>query len=546
MDSVHDEREVQGDVGGRPRSVAGALLKENETALGARTAAVAWLLTAVYYFYQYTLRSAPAVMMPQLSDAFGLSVAGVASMAGLFYYGYSPFSLVAGAAMDRLGPRRVVPLGAATVGVGALLFASGNREAANVGRFLQGAGGVFALVGAAYIATTNFPAVARRHADRGDADVRDGRRLGGPVRGRAVDRVGCLLAGVLGRHGHPRPGDQRAVCSCCFRESPRTERRDDWLRGAAGALGQVFRNPQSILCGVIAGLLFIPTTIFDMIWGVRYLQDARGVDYASAVMRSATVPLGWIIGCPLLGWASDRMGRRKPVIVAGALVLLGLLRADAVRARGALPPYLPGLVAGMASGAAMLPYTVIKEANPPAVSGTATGVVNFLNFTFSALLGPVFGWILAAIGAAEPRRSSTIRRLPAADVRRRAGDRPDVLLKETGSAVRRPASRRGAHVMSTQPGTGKYEQLLERCRSLEPVPTAVAHPCEETALSGAVEAGAKGLIAPMLVGPAAKIREIAKAHGIDLGQLPIVDVPHSHAAAAKAVELVRQGRLKFS
>jgi MFS family permease len=124
----------------------------------ARTVTVAWLITAVYYFYQYTLRSAPAVMMPQLSDAFGLTTAAVASLVGLFYYGYSPFSLVAGVTMDRLGPRRVVPLGAAAVGVGALLFASGNSTAASVGRLLQGAGGVFALVGAAYIATTNFPA----------------------------------------------------------------------------------------------------------------------------------------------------------------------------------------------------------------------------------------------------------------------------------------------------------------------------------------------------------------------------------------------------
>src|SRR5262252_5979950 len=97
------------------------------------TAVIAWLITAVYYFYQYTLRSAPAVMMPQLSTAFGLSTAGVASMAGLFYYGYSPFSLVAGVAMDRLGPRKVVPIGAATVGFGALLFASGNTQAASVG-----------------------------------------------------------------------------------------------------------------------------------------------------------------------------------------------------------------------------------------------------------------------------------------------------------------------------------------------------------------------------------------------------------------------------
>src|SRR6187401_3484440 len=111
-----------------------------------RTAAIAWLIAAVYYFYQYMLRSAPAVMMPQLSDAFGLSTMAVASMVGLFYYGYSPFSLVAGAAMDRLGPRKVVPLGAATLGIGALLFATGNTQIASVGRFLQGAGGVFALV----------------------------------------------------------------------------------------------------------------------------------------------------------------------------------------------------------------------------------------------------------------------------------------------------------------------------------------------------------------------------------------------------------------
>src|SRR6059058_197881 len=107
--------------------------------LDTRTAVVAWLITAVYYFYQYTLRSAPAVMMPQLSAAFGLGAAGVASMAGLFYYGYSPFSLVAGVAMDRIGPRRVVPIGAAAVGVGALMFASGNASVASAGRLLQGA-----------------------------------------------------------------------------------------------------------------------------------------------------------------------------------------------------------------------------------------------------------------------------------------------------------------------------------------------------------------------------------------------------------------------
>jgi phosphotransacetylase len=96
-----------------------------------------------------------------------------------------------------------------------------------------------------------------------------------------------------------------------------------------------------------------------------------------------------------------------------------------------------------------------------------------------------------------------------------------------------------------KPGSGKYEQLLLRCRGLERVPTVVAHPCEESALAGPVDAGAKGLIAPILVGPAAKIQEVAKSAGIKLGAVEIVDTPHSHASAAKAVELVREGRAEL-
>jgi len=114
---------------------------------------------------------------------------------------------------------------------------------------------------------------------------------------------------------------------------------------------------------MIAGLLFIPTTIFDMIWGVRYLQEARGFEYAEAVIRSSTVPLGWIIGCPLLGLISDRMGRRKPVIIASAAVLLGCLAWVLHGPANVFPPYVLGILMGLASGAAMLPYTVIKEAN---------------------------------------------------------------------------------------------------------------------------------------------------------------------------------------
>src|SRR5215213_11307084 len=100
-----------------------------ESRMGARVAAVAWVVAAVFYFYQYVARSAPAVMMPQLSDAFGLSALGVASIVGVFYYGYSLFSPVAGAAMDRLGPKLLLPIAAAVFSLGVLLFTTGNPTA---------------------------------------------------------------------------------------------------------------------------------------------------------------------------------------------------------------------------------------------------------------------------------------------------------------------------------------------------------------------------------------------------------------------------------
>jgi len=92
---------------------------------------------------------------------------------------------------------------------------------------------------------------------------------------------------------------------------------------------------------------------------------------------------------------------------------------------------------------------------------------------------------------------------------------------------------------------GKYEELLAKAKGLPPVPTAVAHPCEATALSGAVEAHELGLIAAILVGPAAKIRDVGAKAGLDLRKIEIVDAEHSHAAADQAVALVREGKAEL-
>jgi phosphate acetyltransferase len=88
----------------------------------------------------------------------------------------------------------------------------------------------------------------------------------------------------------------------------------------------------------------------------------------------------------------------------------------------------------------------------------------------------------------------------------------------------------------------KYERLIAAARAIRPAATLVVHPCDESSLRGVVEAASIGLIAPTLVGPAPKIKDVAAGHGINISGLEIVDAPHSEAAAAKAVELVHQAR----
>jgi MFS family permease len=140
--------------------------------------------------------------------------------------------------------------------------------------------------------------------------------------------------------------------------------------------------------------LFLPTTVGDMILGVSFLRERWHIDYAEAVNRASMVPLGWVIGCPVLGYIADRMGLRKPLLMAGMAVMLLATLAIRYLPANSFPPYLLGFVLGFGSGAAMIPYTIIKEVNPDEVKGSATGAINFIVFVMSAFAAPAYGWLL--------------------------------------------------------------------------------------------------------------------------------------------------------
>lgn len=353
----------------------------------ARAFIVAWVFSLAFYFLEYAVRSSPAVMIPQLANAFNVSTLGVSGILGVYYYTYSTASLVAGILLDRLGAKYIVPAGMAILGLGCLLFGLPQEGMGYLGRLLQGAGSAFAFTGAVYLASHGLS--AQRLATAIGITQCLG-MLGGTA---GQIGVGRLITGGVSVGGFwAATGVVVLLVAAGLMWITPKEARTSHAKASGGVLSTykiVFSNPQSYLCGLAAGLLFVPTTVGDMVWGVRFFQTDRSFAFGDAVFAISMVPLGWVFGCPLLGWLADHLGRRKPVYLGGAAIML-IGFGQLIYLPTLLPAWLTLFILGIASGAAMIPYTIIKEVNPDQVKGSATGAINFLTFGVTALIGPIF------------------------------------------------------------------------------------------------------------------------------------------------------------
>jgi MFS family permease len=352
---------------------------------------IAWFIGLLFYFLEYAVRSSPSVMIPELSDFFGVSAVSVGSMVGTYYYTYSVTSLIAGIALDRAGAKYSVSVGIAILGLGCLLFALSNVYTGNMARLLQGAGSAFAFPGCVYLAAKGFSSRSLATAIGftqclGMLGGTAGQFVVAPMihNGLSIPAFWIGL-GVIGL----------VLCVAIFLVTPleQSATTDDTQVQKTSWLAPykiVFGNAQSYLCGLVSGLLFAPTTVFIMIWGIVFFQQDRQFSYSQATLISAMVPLGWVLGCPLMGWLADVTGKRKPVLVSGCIIML-LSLLQLLYLPGLLPAYVSTFLMGVGSGVAMIPYSIIKEVNPDKVKGSATGAINFLTFGVTSLLGPLFG-----------------------------------------------------------------------------------------------------------------------------------------------------------
>jgi MFS family permease len=398
---------------------------------------IAWLFCLLFYFMEYAVRSAPSVMLPELRTAFGLNTAGLSSLIGLYYYSYAGFAIVAGASVDRWGAKYSISAGVLILALGTAIFGVNVSWIAGVGRFLQGAGAAFAFVAAVYLASRGLPA---RYLATAIGITQCVGMLGGSagqfvvaplIHGALEWQQFWVYAGVV----------TLFIAVAMFIATPReylsqSSNASIWTTFAP--YKTVLMNPQSYLCGLVGGLLFLPTTVGAMTWGVSFLQEGWHVVYAQAVDRAAAVAMGWVFGCPILGYIADRIGRRKPVVLAGAALMLAATLAIFYLPPETFPRYLLGFLLGLGSGAAMIPYSIIKEVNPDHAKGSATGAMNFLVFVMTALAAPAIGWWMQKLagGAAltldvfDTAGSVYVAAIVVAAIL-------TLFLKETGSAARK-------------------------------------------------------------------------------------------------------------
>lgn len=353
----------------------------------------AWGAGAAFFFYAWVLRVSPSVIVDDLMREFAVGGAVVGNLSALYFYGYSGMQLPVGVLLDRFGPRRLMTVAALLCAGGCALFAlSPSFWGLAIGRFVIGAAGAVSFVGAMAVAGQWFP--PRRFALLGGLAMMGG--MAGGVFGQAPVSV------AVGAFGW-RPtilwmsliGVAIALFAWLTVRDRRVVRSESTPTSILSDLAAVLSNRQTWF-NALSGLGATgPLLAFAGLWGVPFLSLAYGLERTSAAGVASMMIMGFGAGAPLIGWFSDRIGRRKPPLYFGLVVCITAF-ATLVHVPG-LPLWVIMLLCfltGFGGSAQIVNFAGARESNPPHLSGTSLGVVNGLVTGAGALFQPLIGWLL--------------------------------------------------------------------------------------------------------------------------------------------------------
>jgi MFS family permease len=364
----------------------------------------AWVLTCVFLFYEYFLRTSPSVILPALMRDFGVSAAAVGALSGFYFYVYAPMQIPVGVLLDRFGAKLLMTMATAVCGLGGVLFGVATAYwLAAAGRVLMGFGSSFAFVGMVYVSSHWFPpSLLALLVGLGNSVASLGAVFGQGPLAIAVRSFGwrgsLIFMGIVGLV-------LAVFMYFAMRRDipPHSPHEGHETSTMWHNLWTVCKNGQSWLNGAVALFSYVTTNSFAGLWSVPFLVAVYHLTEETAGFAASMIYIGWIVAGPLVGLISDWLGHRRIVMkVCFALAFLALLPIIFMNSLALWLIYLLMFLIGAFSSGQLLNFSLAIEMNPLRVKGTATAFTNFLVAGAGAVMQPLVGVFLDLLAPGVP------------------------------------------------------------------------------------------------------------------------------------------------
>lgn len=357
-----------------------------------------WSLAILFLFYEFFLRVFPSVMVDDLTRDFKVDDAIVGTLSAFYFYSYAPMQIPVGVLMDRYGARRLLTLASLVCGLGCFFFAFAHViYVAEFGRLLMGVGSALAFVGMVYVSSHWFP------PEKLGMLVGLGNSIGmlgaaggeGPL-SLVVNAFGwretVFLLGVIGI----------AIAIIIFlfirkepphvhkKAAPKTSFDEVWEN-----LKDVCRNKSTWINSIAALLFYLTTGTFAGLWAVPFLEKVHGIPRSEAAFITSMIFIGWIVGGPIIGYASDYFNKRRPSLIFCCL-MLALLLVPTIYVQE-IPTWVFFILffgIGFFSAGELLNFSLAIEINERKAKGTAVSLTNCFVALGGALMQPLVGYLI--------------------------------------------------------------------------------------------------------------------------------------------------------
>ena len=374
--------------------------------IGGTYAWLVWALAAVSFGYAFFHRVAPSVMVSDLMAEFAIGGAMLGTLSALYFYPYVLLQIPLGTLLETIGTRLLLSCALSLAAAGSVLFGLAQQvELAYLGRILIGIGSSVGFLGSLALAKRWFP--ERRFAFLAGLAMFTGMTSGMVAQAPLayfVDEFGwrsslMLLGGVgFGLSGlvfllvRNAPSDQPQITSSGFDKA-----------AFFSSLRQAAASREVWKIAFVALTLSGPMLTLGGLWGTPYLIAAYDLSRPDAAFLMSLLLLGWAFGAPSAGWLSDRLGRRKPILIAGCVMVSALLSVLIFMPVLPLPVTVAVMVfIGVAGGTMTSCFALVRDVMPDHLTGAAIGIVNSLTVASGAVLQPVVGLLLDLLAEAGP------------------------------------------------------------------------------------------------------------------------------------------------